>query len=81
MDAGVFAEFRMESCGHYFSLADGDRIVAFGGDDFDSGADAFDLGGADEDHLDRLIAQSALADRTVDLAAVGVAADADVERA
>src|SRR5271165_6747675 len=81
MQASVIAEFGMESGGHHCSLPHGNGIVALGGDYFDSGADALDFGGADEDHLQRLIAESALADRAVDLAAVGVAADADVERA
>jgi hypothetical protein len=54
MHAGVFAEFGMESCGHYFSLPNCDRIAAFSGNYFDSGTNALDLGGADEDHFDRL---------------------------
>ncbi len=81
MHASIFAEFGMEGCRHHSSLPDGDWIVAFGCDYFYSGADAFDLGGADEDHFDGLFAESAFADGAVDLAAVGVAADADVERA
>ena len=81
MHAGVFAQFGMKSCSHYFSLPDCDGIAAFGGDYFYSGADALYLGCADEDHFDRLFTQSAFPDRAVDLAAVGVAADADVEGA
>ena len=56
MDAGIRAELWMESCGHYFSLADCYGIAALGGEHFDSGTDAFDLGGANEDHLQRLVA-------------------------
>ena len=71
----------MEGGGHRSSLPDGDRVVAFGGDDFDACADLFDFGGADEDHFQRGVAEEALADGAVDLASVGVAADADVEGA
>ena len=55
MDAGIFAEFGMEGRSHYFSLPDRDWFAAFGGDYFDSGADAFYFGGADEDHFNRLV--------------------------
>src|SRR5580700_10554811 len=81
MDAGVVAEFRMERGGHRSSLADRDRVVAFGGDDFDAGAEALDFRSANEDHLEWGVAELAGADRAVDLAAIGVAADANVERA
>jgi hypothetical protein len=53
VDAGIFGEFGMESCGHYASLPDGDRIPAFGGDYFDRWAYPLDPGGADEDHFER----------------------------
>ena len=83
MYAGVVAQLGVESCSHDFSLSDGDRVVIFalGSDYFNFGADAFDLWSADEDHFDRLTTESAFADRAVDLTAVGVAADADIERA
>src|SRR5271154_1573302 len=81
MHARVFAEFGMEGCGHNSSLPDGDWVGAFGCDHFHSGADPFDFGGANENHLDRLFAESAFADGTVNLAAVGIAADGNVDRA
>src|ERR1700733_9867419 len=79
--AGVFAEFWMESCGHNFSLAHGDGIVAFGGDDFYVWTNALDFRRADEDHFDRIVTQSTFPDGAVDLPSVGVAADADIEHA
>jgi hypothetical protein len=53
MHPGVVAELGMESCCHHSSLANGDWIAAFGRDYFHTWADAFYLGGADEDHLQR----------------------------
>ena len=79
MDAGIVGEFGVEGGGHDSSLPDGDRVGAFGGDDFYAFADVLDFGGADEDHFQWCGAQEAFADGTVDLAAVGVAANADVE--
>jgi hypothetical protein len=81
MYASVGGKFGMECRGHHSSLTDGYWIAALGRDYFDSGTDAFYLGSANENHLERIISESAFADGTVDLAAVGVAADADVERA
>src|SRR5208337_3910914 len=68
------------------SLADGYRIFAFGGEDFHAGADALNLRGADEDHLERGASQLSLNQvafpyGAVELASIGVAADADVDRA
>ena len=68
-----------------FSLPDDDGIVAFGGQHFDSRPHALDLGRADEDHLDRRLAQrfidkSALTDGAVNLAPIGVAANANINR-
>ena len=54
---------------------------AFGGEDFDAFADVLNFGGADEDHFHGRVAEAAFADGAVDLASVGVAADADVEGA
>src|SRR5579864_5250517 len=81
MDAGVVTEFGVERGGHGSSLPDRYRVVAFGGDDFDAGAEALDFRGANEDHLKWRVAELAGADGAVDLAAIGVAADADVEGA
>ena len=81
MDAGIVGEFGVKRGGHGFSLADGDRIGAFGGEDFYAFSDVFDFRGAYEDHFQRGNSEQALADRAVDLASVGVAPDADVEGA
>ena len=80
----VVGQLGMKRGGHDSSLPDGDRVGAFGGDDFDACADAFDFWSPDEDHFQRRIAlialnKFALADGAVDLAAVGVAADADID--
>src|SRR6202007_678425 len=89
----VFTEFRMESCGHGSSLPDRDGIAAFGSEHFDSLANLHDLWSTDEHHLQRrrigriellqvmlqVSQKLPFPDGTVDLAAVGVAADADVQ--
>ncbi len=80
MDARILAEFGMEGCCHDSSLPHGDWIVTLGGDDFYPGADAFDFRGADKNHFDGFFTEPAFADGAVDLAAVGVAANSDVDR-
>lgn len=88
MDADVVGKFGVECGGHGASLPDSDGVGAFGGEDFDSFAEAFDLGGADEDHFERRPGrivgewreEFSFADGAVDLASVGIAANADVER-
>jgi len=81
VDAGVLGEFRMEGRGHDTSLPHQHRVVAAFGEDFDAFSDARDAWGADKDHLQRRTAQGgfSLDDGGVDLAAVGVALDRDVE--
>jgi len=86
VDAGVVGEFGMESGGHHSSLPNRYRIFAFGGEDFHAGADALNLWRTDEDHFERRASQLslnefALTDGAVELASVGVATDADVDRA
>ena len=85
----------MKRCGHGASLPNDDRVGVFGSEDIDAVADVDDLGSANEDHFKRRLAQGgvlgiagvggsdelAFADGAVDLASVGVAADADVEHA
>ncbi len=88
MDAGVVRKFRMEGCGHGSSLPHDDGIGAFSGQDFYALTDMFDLRRSDKHHFDRAFLvltfgigqELSLADGTVDLAPVGVAAYADVER-
>src|SRR3984957_13513986 len=83
----------MERRGHRSSLQHCDGIRTFGGDDFDAFADAFNFRRTDENHFQWSFAEGgivmvagrsgeefAFANRTVDLASIGVAADADVER-
>src|SRR6266481_2960714 len=68
----------MKRSGHRLSLPHYDWIVSLGRHHFYSRAQAFDFGGADEDHLDGRSAEQTFADGTVNLATVGVAADCDV---
>src|SRR4051794_8251079 len=74
--AGVFRKFRMECRGHRFTLAHQNRIVALASQHLDSRTDAFDLGSADKNHLQRILAERSgpLMDRTLELAPVGIAA-------
>src|SRR5437870_4270078 len=80
MHTGVVGKFGMKGGSHDSSLPDGDGIAAFGGNDFHVWPYAFNFGGADENHLQGRISQFSGADGAVDLAAVGVAPNADVER-
>ena len=83
MDAGVFGEFGVEGCRHRSSLPDRDWqiIFAFGCNDLDARTNVGNLGGADEDHFERSDSEFAFADGAIELASVGVAADADVDGA
>ena len=71
----------MEGCGHDLSLAHGDGIFIFalGGDDFYVLPYALDFWCADENHLDRGLAEQAFPYGALELAAIGVAANTDVE--
>ena len=81
MDAVVVRKFWMKSRRHGVSLPDHHRITALSRQDFYIFADAFNLGGADENHFQRRVGleKFAFADGAVDLASIGIAADADVE--
>ncbi len=89
MDAGIFGEFRMEGRSHSSSLPDGDGVGAFGGEDLHAFSHMGNFGRADEDHFQwglvefafEIADKLALADGAVDLASIGVAADADIEGA
>ncbi len=89
MDARVGGEFGVEGGGHDSSLPDSYGIIAIGGEDFHAGTDTFNLWGADEDHFERrgsgLAVESAqkftFTNGAIELAAVGVAADADIDGA
>src|SRR5688572_11515665 len=69
----------MEGSGHDVSLTDEDRVVSVAGEDFDAWAGALDAGCADENHLDGSELGIGRGDEAVELAAVGVASDGDVE--
>jgi len=85
----------MKGRGHGSSLPDDNRVGAFGCEHFDTVAEVNNFGCADENHFEGRVAQGgvvriaggdmseepAFPDGAVDLASVGVAADADVERA
>ena len=81
MHAGVVGEFGMEGCGHGSSLPDGDGSLPSVAMTSTSGPTCSILGARMKTISSGSVTQSAFADGAVDLASVGVAADADVERA
>ena len=81
MYAGIAAQLWMKRYGHGVSLADHHRIAAFGSQNFYTATHAGDLRRPNEHHLDGRTAKKTCANRTINLASVGVAPDADVERA
>jgi len=97
VDTGIFAEFGMKGCRHGCSLSDRDGIIAFCGKNFYAVAYVDNLGGTDEDHFQRrrvctrriaglqvmveVGQELPFPDRAIDLAAVCVAANANVQGA
>jgi hypothetical protein len=81
VEASVVREFGVEGCGHYPSLPHSDGIFTFGGEDFYARTNAGNFRGANEDHLNGSVAEFSFADGAVNLAAIGIAANADIERA
>src|SRR2546421_95578 len=81
VNARVVRKFGMKCGSHDSSLPDGDGIAALGGHYFDLRSNALNFRRANKNHLQRRISQFAVANGTVDLAAIGVASDADVESA
>lgn len=81
MDAEVGGHFGVEGGGHGSSLPDEDGVFVAGGEDFDGRAGAFDARGADVDLFEGATGEFGFGgeDGGVDLAAVGVAGDGDVE--
>ena len=81
MNAGVRRKLGVECGGHQMAGADENGEAVAGGEGFDAGTGEADAGGADEDHLERAAGQGGLlgADGGVDLAAVGIAFDGDVQ--
>ena len=81
VDAEVVAQLGVEGGGEEMALTDQDGEVVAGSEGFDLGAGAGDAGGADEDHLEGGAGEfgGGGEDGGVDLAAVGVAFDSDVE--
>src|SRR5580704_6534026 len=81
VDAGVGAEFGVEGGGEEMAFADEDGEAFAGGEGFDAGAGMGDARGANEDHLEWAAFERGWGgeDGGVDLAAVGVALDGDVE--
>src|ERR1017187_4906674 len=80
--ARVIRQFWMEGRRHHTSLPHQHGIVAAFRQDFYSLANSFDARCANEHHLQKIAAQSAggLDDGGIDLAAIGVAADRNVNR-
>src|SRR5205807_7039371 len=82
MHSRIVGKFRMEGCGHDFSLAHGDGIlIALGREDFYSFSDAFNFRCANENHLGGRTGEGAFTNGAVDLSSIGVAANADVQGA
>jgi len=81
MDTGVLGEFRVKGGGEQMAGADQGGEAVAGGEGFDGGAGEADAGGTDEDHFERAAGEGGVGgeDGGVDLAAVGVAFDGDVE--
>ena len=79
--AQVGAEFGMEGGGQEMAFADEDREAVAAGEGFDVGSCVRDARGADEDHLEWAAWEFCWLgeDGGVDLAAVSVALDGDVE--
>src|SRR3954462_11215630 len=72
---------RVEGGGHGFALANDDRVLSFCAQDFDFRTEALNFWSADENHFDRRSGEEAVAYGALELASVGIAANADVERA
>lgn len=81
VDAGVRAEFGVEGGREEMAFANEDRKVVTGGEGFNVGAGMNDAGSADEDHLEWAAFEfcGLGEDGRVDLAAVGVALDGDIQ--
>jgi hypothetical protein len=81
VNAGVVAEFRVERRRHRLALTNYDGILALGSQNLYAGPEAFDFGCTYENHFDRCVTKQPFADGAVNLAAIGVAANVDVDRA
>ena len=89
MDASVVGKFGMKGCGHRSSLPDSDGVRALGGENLHAFSHVGNFRRTDEDHFQgglvtlafEIADKLTLSDGAVDLASVGIAADADVERA
>jgi hypothetical protein len=79
MHARVVGKFRMESGSHHSSLPDGDRIGALGSNHLHVRSYALNFWCADENHLQWRVSQFASANGAVDLTAVGIATNTDIE--
>ena len=83
MDAFIIREFRVKSRGENSLIPDEHRVIPFPRQYFDAGAQRLKSRGANKNHFQRITAEFCrLGDNmAVELAAVGVAANADVEYA
>jgi hypothetical protein len=81
MDSRIGGEFRMEGGGEQMARADEDWKFVAAGKSLYTGAGTGDAGSSDEDHLQRPAWEGGLRgeDGGIDLAAVGIAFDGDVE--
>jgi|SRR5579864_568249 len=78
---GIVGQLGMKRGSHSFTLTNDHGIAAFGGQNFDIAAQAGDFWRTNEHHLDWRSSKKTFANRTINLAPVGIAANADVESA
>src|SRR5579859_73514 len=81
VNAAVIGQFGVEGGGHGFALTNYHRVLTFRGEDFDLRAEALDFRCANEDHFDGRTREETFADGALELASIGVAANANVEGA
>jgi len=82
MHGGVGGELGVERRAVHVALSDEDRIISLAGEHFDAGTDTRNLRRPDEDCLERVAARGPRSvDERIELAAVGVSHDVDVEQA
>ena len=81
MNTSVVGQLGMEGGSHGLALAHDNRVLPLRSEDFNLRPEALNFWGTDEYHLDRGAAETAFADGALQLSAVSIAADTDVEYA
>ncbi len=78
MCPAITGQLRMKGGGHDILLPHHDWILAFHSQHFDPRSDSRDLRSPDENHFDGRSLEGALSNGTINLAAVSVAANSDI---